>query len=337
MKRVFQEIKVYDGSKLIITFPYIGDIAIETDKNTFTDTAVIRLPRKTFTKGDKLTDYISVGNRIVIKYGYLKYKDITEFEGYIVSISNKTVIEIKVEDKAFLYKTEVLETKVFRNVKLSEIIGYYYKDEYISIDANIGDWVVNKNSTLIDLFDELRNKLGILSYWQNGILYVGAETKKDGKTIIFNVKENVPKGSDSIETNRPTDVGVVSYGISPQKDGSKIERYAYYKDATRTTIIVSETKPKGTINTMNIRNLTLSSLIDLIKRRLPNLYTNVTSGTIQTFGVPTVEHGDYAKVLNTNNKDIQGVYNITGVSKSFSVSGGIKQTAKIGLKVKNIS
>ena len=328
------DIRVYSNGAFILKFPYIASVSIESSKNSYTDTAELTFTDKIFKNGNRITDYISVGNKIVIQLSYESYpEEVTTFSGYVVEISTTENTTIKLEDEAFLYKTAVITPKVFKNTTLKDLISYYYKDTFYSADVEIGDWVVNKNATLINLFDELRSKLGMLCYWQNSILYVGAEITRTGRTIIFNVNENVPYGTDDIKTTRPEDSGVVSYGLSQQKNGTKIERYAYYSDATRSKIITTSVKPIGTINELKLPNITQTKLDYWIKRRLPNLYTNTNTGQITTFGVPVIEHGDFAKVIDGKKTDVSGIYGIIGVTKIFSPSEGFKQTAKIGLKV----
>jgi len=333
-----QNITVYKKGKLVFTFPFITSCNISSSRENFTDTAILEFPRKTYTDNRTVLDFINVGDSIKIELGYSGYLEKTVFEGYISKIKNDTSIIIKVEDDAFIYKSQIIEPKVFKKTTLKEILTFYYKGVFVTTNADIGTWIVNENVTLIDMFDELRQKLGVLSYWQNGILYVGAEIeKRASKIVVFDINKNVPTDTDNIQLEGSDDIGVISCGISTQKNGKTIKRYAYYKDAAHTEIITTSIKPLGSINTMKRPNLTQSKLDYWIIRRLPNLYTNINLGDITTFGIPVFEHGDLAKVINSKDKGVNGVYDIVGVDKTFDTSTGYKQTAKIGLKIKNIS
>lgn len=313
--------------------PYIESVVINESKKNFTNTATILIPKKTALRAKKISDYISVGDTVNISLSYSNQYETRNFSGYVTDISVKRNTEIKIEDEAWLYKSSVVDPRVFRDVKLDDLISYYYTGSKIVADAEIGDWVVNKNATFIDILDEIRQKLGLLSYWQDGTLYVGAEIQTSGRTVLFDINRNVPEGSDSIKTVQSRDVGVISAGTSPQNDGSVIERYAFYSGPAQERIEVTSDRPtNGAISQMSIPGITQDRLDELIKRRLPNLYTTKTSGSITTFGSPVVKPGDFARVVNAKEPQTEGEYSINTVKTTFDVNNGYKQTVEVGRK-----
>lgn len=336
MKRLIQKIQIWDfvTKSLKLEFPTITDVSIETSRLNFTDTADVYFVERVYDQNKKISDLINRGDRIVIQLGYFDTGLINEFDGYVTEIIPTSPVQLKCQDEMYLLKQQTLETKVFKNVNLKELVTYYYKGNTVILNAPIGIWVVGHNSTIVDLFDELKQKLGILTYFQDKILFCNAELIKEPEKIItFNVNENVPLDSDQFQTDKQGNFNLVVHGLSPQKNGTKIERFAYYKDITRQEIVIISDKPDGVLNLVKVGNITQSKLDELITQRLPKLYEGTTSGEIQTFGSPTFKHGDRAKVINSSNPSNDGTYDILGITKTFSVSDGYKQNAKTGLKI----
>jgi len=333
--RLFQEITITDQNtgKDKLRFPLVNSIDIKTSKLSFTDTCTIILPQRTRRVNQKITDLINIGDPILVKLGYFPYL-YTEFSGYIAKINPDSPMVLICEDQAFQGKISSLGAVYQKDTTYRKLLTAIYSGTFRTIEANIGTWSINQNATLIDVLDELRQKLGALCYWQDGILYVDYELEKDPeKTVIFDIQKNVPAGSDQLEIQKATDLKTISYGISPQKDGTKIELYAYYKDAAGSEIIVSENKPAGTLNKFSIPNVSKATLEDLIKRRLPNLFYTGATGNITTLGAPTFKHGDRAAVYDRRLTDRNGIYDILEVQKIFNTFQGYKQTATLGQKV----
>jgi hypothetical protein len=341
MKRLINRIGIYDQTtglaKLI--FPSIVNVEIVSSRFEFTDTATVEFSELTYQQNNKISDLIKKGDRIVIELGYFEKNDenygyITEFDGYVSEIIPTSPIQLKCQDEMYILKQDMIETKVFKSTNLKELISYYYKGETVIDNADIGDWVIGRNSTLVDVFDELKSKLGILTYFQNKVLYCNAELiKKHEKTVLFDINENVPIDTDQISIENQGNYKLVVHGLSPQKNGTKVERFCYYKDIGRTQVEVSSDKPEGVLNLVEIPNITQAELDNLIKKRLPKLYEGVTSGEIQTFGQPSFKHSDRAVIRNSKDESVNGTFDIVGVIKRFGVSGGYKQTAKIGLRI----
>lgn len=339
MKRLIQNIIIYDRNtkRAKFEFPTIIRVEIKKSRLEFTDKATVLFKELIYEKNKKMSDLINKGDRIVIKLGYFD-KDaedfglITEFDGYISEILPKSPIELSCQDGMYLLKQDTIETKIFRDTTLKELISYYYKDEIKIIDAKIGTWEIGANSTLVDVFDELKQRLGFLTYFQDGILHCNYELKKTpNKVIIFDNNENVPIDSENIEISKQDNFNLVVYAISPQKNGTKIERYGYYDN--KKNIKISSIKPKGVLNEMKIFGVSQSDLDDLIKIRLPRLYEGITGGETKTFGFPSFNHSDQAEIINSKIDSNNGVYDITEVTKSFDVSEGYFQVAQIGLKI----
>lgn len=338
MLRLDQNIVIYDQNTRLpkLGFPFLTDVEMKSSREAFTDTAVVKLPQRTRRVNRKISDLINIGDLIDIYLGYYDPLDTLnlEFSGYVSSINPDSPMILTCEDEAFKYKQDSVGPLKLENTSLLILLTLIYPLEKVVFDAKIGTWTIDENATLIDVLDELRNKLGILSYWKRGILYCNAELLNvPEKTVLFDVQKNVPSGTDNIMVQKANDMKTISHGISQQKDGTKNEVFSYYSDASGKIIVSTPIKPKGTLNTLKIPELSLVELTKLTEQRLPKLFYTGAKGTIQTFGSPSFSHGDLAAVRDARLNDRNGIYQINEVVKTFGVSTGFKQTANLGIKV----
>jgi hypothetical protein len=318
-----------------IFLPFISSVEINSARVDITETAEIRFPQKTYLQNKKVLDYIQVNDEVKIYLGYLKYALSLEFSGFIKTITPGTETVLKCENLAFKFKKLPIEKKTFKNAKLSEILEYYYKDPINFIDTDVGTWIINKNVTFIKLLNELKNKFSFYAYFQGDKLFVNYDLVKEAeRTILADVERNVVLNGIKIKSLDKTDFSPFVHGISEQADGSKIELYSKYNDLG--DIIVETIKPEeGAENLFEIPGLSEEALSDLIKTRLENLYQTGGTGTVLTFGFPSVIHGDKVEIRNSKTLDENGVYQITGIKKTLTVANGFKQTISVGKKLSN--
>jgi hypothetical protein len=315
-----------------IFLPFVNAVDISSARKDITETAEIRFPQKVYLQNRLVTDYIQVNDGVKIYLGYKKYSLSLEFSGFIKSVSPGTETVLKCENSAFKLKKIPLEKKTFKDTTLSEILSYYYTDPINLVDADIGTWIINKNVTFIKLLDELKKKFSFFAYFQGDELFVNYDLIKEPQsTIIADVEQNVVLNGIKIKSLEKTDFSPFVHGISEQPDGETIELYAKYNDLG--DVIVQKNEPEGTENLFEIPGLSEAALSDLIKTRLKNLYQTGGSGTVLTFGYPSVLHGDRIEIRNSRILDDNGLYQITGVKKTFRVSDGYKQTISIGQKL----
>lgn len=335
MLRKQSEIIIFDREtgKAKFNFNIVTSVVIEKDRNSFTDTCEIVFPNRLRRK-DNLVDNIKIGDKISVKLGYFPNL-IQEFEGYISFTDKNSPLVIKCEDASFLLKRKSLPATTLKQTTITELIETFYEGETNILDAEIGDWRVSQNATLINVLDQLRSKLGVLSYFRNGILNINTEFLDDPNrnVTLIDVQRNVVQGSDNLKFQEDTDIGVISHGVSIQRDGTKIEVFATYKDnLPDNEIVVDDLQPIGVLNTIKIPDLSKSSLTELVKMRLPKLFYTGATGDIKTFGFPSIDHGDTITLVNRRIPEVDGNYRIIKVKKEYSVSAGYKQTLTLGLK-----
>lgn len=303
---------------------------IDSDRNKFTETAILTLPNNLSGDSKKVTDYINQNDEIEINLGYAPDTKLI-FKGYVSEIDPNNPTTIKCENEAWTWKQKSLKAFNGRNLKISTLLDGVGFDGALKLGADpiIGDWAVEKNTTVLNILEELRSKFGILSYWRkDGVLYIAEDFDKVGDSLNFSFQYNIINASLNV-VNNAGDIQPISHGVSIQKDNTKIERYAYYDDGKA---IVSSTQPSGILNTMSINNISESALDSLILRRLPLLRSNGITGSFTAFGEPMAVHGDSANVIDARIPEREGLYKIQRVETSFGV-GGYRQIIELDRKL----
>ena len=330
---------IYDQTTLQpkLRFPFATEVVISTSRNNFTDTCRIVLPQRTRRVNKKISDLIQVGDIVDVFLGYKPELNL-EFQGYVNAINPDSPMVLECEDLSFKYKNKSIgQDYVLKDTTFRELISTIYDREFLTTNDNIGTWKISKNATVVDVLDSLKKVFGTPSYWQDNILYVNYEfAKQPEKTILFDVQKNVPLGSDNIDVNVQTNLSIISHGVSPQKDGTINEAFAYYENNSGKVIRVTANRPEGVLNTLKFPNLTQETLEQRVKERLPRLYYAGVSGDITGIS-PSFKHGDRLAIRDRRITDKNGIYDVPEVTKMFGVGYGFKHLAKAGLKLEDFS
>ena len=322
-----------DQVKFNITL--VSEVQIISDRSTYTDTAKITFPNKLRSRSGAI-DRINIGDRVDIYLGYFP-RLIKEFTGFINYVGRDSPLVIELEDHSFLLKRISLPATNFFNTTIREVIERFYDGETNIVDADIGDIRIAENATLAKVLDLFKSKYGILSFFRDGVLNINGDLTTDNRARVYevNVQKNVPIGTDNLQFQKNSDLSIISHGVSIQRDGTKIELFAYYQDnVLNNDIVVTDIKPIGVLNTLKVPNLSRSALEALIKKRLPLLFYTGVSGDISTFGYPSMRHGDTAQIIDQRTPEKNGFYRINAVTKDFNNSVGYKQKIKLGLKTR---
>lgn len=323
-----------DTGKSKFRFDIVTAVEIVTNRATYTDTATLTFPNRLRRK-ENLIDKINIGDKVVINLGYFPNL-VKEFEGFISFIEKNSPLVLQLEDASFQLKRKSLPATTLKDTTLVKLIGEFFDGETNILDTEIGDWRIAQNATMINILDELRSKFGILSNFKDGVLNVNTELidNNEDSEMFINVQQNVQQGSDDLNFQKDTDIGVISHGLSLQKNGTKIQVFAIFKDnLPDNEIVVSTLQPIGVLNTLKVPDLSLEALTKLVKQRLPKLFYTGVTGKITTFGAPTIKHGDIAHLIDERTPERNGKYKVNAVTKNYNNQVGYKQTITLGLKV----
>ena len=311
--------------------PAIIDIKIESGQDLLLDFASIEFfGSKKDTKGKKILDFIKNGDKVEIKLGYNDNLT-TYFKGFLTQIATGgDKVRLDCLDEGYAYAN--LSTTKYYNVKkttFKKLLNLIAPEIPLNvIDAEIGDWEIQKDVQIFEVIDEIKKKIGVYPYFRNGILTMGVVDINATFTADF--QKNCPSsgGDSKIEVSFGLNAGTHVKGVSRGVINNKTAIItSYYSDKG-----VSSSKPSGTtIGTIEIPNLTLEELNELLKIKYESLNTKGLVGEITTYGEPRIEHGMICQIKDRYRSDINEnqVY-INTVLTVFNPSEGFKQKGKLG-------
>ena len=340
-------------------FDFVTECEIVSTWDTLTDICTINLPKNVVFKrdGEVLTNIIggddaifNAGDQVVVKAGYdgeLK----TRFMGRLMDVKPRRPLELICEDEMYILKQSFIDRTI--NLKkttlralIDELLLYvdiFLPDDFRIIqDIEIGDVTV-KNTSVAKVFDWLRRKLGIVTYFRpnfdenndpapilvSGLAYdtddnygIKREVNDQGVTTISSSGLNSDKqvkfvfgkniiSDDDLEIRRDDNQKILVIGKSKQSDN---------------TVLVSEAGDRGgEVQLINFPELTQDQLDQFVQDRLSKIKYTGFSGSFNAFLEPATFHGD---VVNYNNSDIpekNGVYLVKLVRTTIGTSNGGKQ------------
>lgn len=330
-----------DGTE--IAFNFCNAFEISESYENLTDTAKIIVPQKLDLEGVNLfagaNPVFIRGDKVKIEAGYYPNSQLL-FSGYINKIHAKIPIEIECEDEMFLLKqytvnypskvgliTRSKRGKLLKhpkvipfNVKLDELLDYMLPDTpYKAIDnIDLGSFRA-KNATPAQVLDKLKSEYGLFSYFVNGTLQVGFANDASNTNEADIQMEQAVINADDLEYRTADQVKIKVKAISMMPDNSKIE--------------VEVGDPDGDQRTIHKYNLNEADLKKVAEKWLKEYKYTGFVGDLLTFGEPYLTHGDRVKITSKKLPERDGTYLVKGVKRSFTVSGGYRQSLTLGVKI----
>lgn len=286
---------------------------------------MIALPKSLhFYQGDQLKPiesikgFIKTGDKIKIELGYDRVL-VTDFEGYVSRSPRPTIpYEIDCEDEMWQLKRKQVDVSL-RDATVEQIIraaapGY----EVNCTDEFYGDFSMLQ-STPVKIFDELKKRAGLYTFFRNGVLVCGKVYSDENlPEVVANYKfgENVIEST--LQFVESEDVKLKIYGTSKQPDGS---------------VIRAEIGEDGG----DIQRI--ESNVDFTKKQLENWiknrYERVKAsggydGQIESFGFPFVRHGQTIRVVDDIYEKRDTKHFADEIEVKVSPSGGYRRIIEVG-------
>lgn len=331
-KQIIHEITI-DGK----TIPLVTNCTIKTSRNSFTDTAEILVPNRLSDRNKKISDLIVKGSPVTIKLGYAP--DLTtEFEGFVSNVIPDRLCLIKCEDQSYNLKRQSIgKDIILKSTTLKELISTIYRGETLVFDANIGDWSITKTSTVVDVLAELQDKYKVYSYFRSGVLIVGAQADEtENKEVLCHFQKNLPLNASGYSLREAQDERIIINAKSINRKGEINEVFTYY-DGNPQSIKHDKIKPtSGVINDFFIggqSDITFDQLKKLAELRLEAVTFTGAEGSIVMFGVPSVQHGDIANVIDLEVSEKSNKFSIVTVTKTFGRGIGYRQSLGLGISI----
>lgn len=306
---------------------FVSDLSIDSSWKELTDTCTIRLPRRALLVGARsLPDAVQVGDRVQVQYGYdgaLR----TEFAGYVVGVKTGPPAEIQCEDEMYLLKRKPL-TKAWGAVSLDTLLRYVRDQNGLTFDiqalgaADLGKFTINQ-ATGAQVLDALRKDYGIRCFFRGGVLIAGDPYKatSTAPVHVLAFRQNVV--SNDLQYVRAQDVRLKVRAISHvpgKRKGTRKRLKAEFGDVL-----------DGELRTLNFVGVGQADLEQRAKQELARLRFDGYRGTLTTFGVPAVEHGDVVEIRDPDYPERTGRFSVDKVSKSFG-TGGSRRVITLGPK-----
>ena len=274
-------------------------ISIETRKSfrTFTDTAIVKLPKKlSFRSNGKvdtayepqktIRDYIKTGDVVTIYLGY-DGKLVKTFEGYVArGLEPSVPIVIDIEDEMWKLKRKRVSIS-FKKASLKNIITAIapdYELEIFDID-NLGSFSM-KNTTAVKVLAELKKRYGLYSFFIGKKLIVGrpfsSDIVRNLPIKLYDFKKNVIISSLKYRLSKDIRLNVKAISILPNNTKHEVD----LGDAD------------GDNRTLHFFDLNPTELKKIAKRMLDRFKVDGYEGDITSFGFPIVVPGQRVKIVD---------------------------------------
>jgi hypothetical protein len=305
-------------------FDFVHSVDIKSSFEDLTETAHVKFPRNLSYKGTKLfigdNAIFKRNDKIKIELGY--DPDLKEvFNGYITEVGENCPIELVCQDAMYVLKKKTIKTysksKTTLNALLTDILegtGI----EFEPLDVSLGSFRIT-NATVSKILDELKKDYGLYSYFRDGKLHCGLPSdasKTNTEELAF--EKNIINPED-LKYQLADEISIKVVAISMQDDNSKKQ------------IEVGDTD--GATRTYYTYNATDAALKEFADLKLNAVKYTGYVGTVKTFGEPYLRHGDIVKITGGNYTSRNGNYELTSVSRHFSVNDGYKQDLELGVFV----
>jgi hypothetical protein len=305
-------------------FTYVNEVSINSTWEEFTDTAIIRLPTKLEFNGQPLiagsNSLFKRGDNVEIWLGY-DFDLKREFIGFIADVKPSLPFEIRCED--ILWKLKQTNfTKSYKTVDLKTLISDVIANSGVDApfeaeDIDLGKFRIT-NANAVEVFEELKNTYGIITFAQQGKIYSGLPYKKALQEVQnYNLEINVAD-SNGLTYSRADDKKI------------KVKAISIYPDNTKEEIEFGDTD--GEQRTFNFYDVPKKDLEETAKRELERIKIDGYIGSFTAFGVPYIEHNDVASISSQKTPERQGEYLIKGVETTFGVNG-FRRVIKLDRKV----
>lgn len=298
--------------------------------DNFSDTATIKFPAITTLKRDGDT-YERLQTGLQFKEGmsvgiYAGYdgKNDLRFTGFIRRINFTIPVEIECEGYSYQLRKKLDFTKSYTNSTVKKILSDLIEGTDITLSNAIPDIpipkVTFKNVSGTQVLDWFKDKCLLTVYFNRNELYVGALQLEAKGTKKFRLGWNVIKDNE-LKFNDQKEFADVRIEVGGRDKKGKHKR-----------------EGSGTMNSQVKRMRSAitdpATLKKIADQKRSELVNRGYEGSITAFLIPSVEPGMAAHIDDTKYQERQGLYFITGVSGSFSTSGG-RQKIKIGNSLGN--
>lgn len=293
-----------------------NSVQIESGWKFLTDKAHIVLPRKVkdFDR-QKVRELFRKGDPVIISLGY-DQKLRTEFKGYITHVAADIPITIKCEDEMWKLKQQPVNISLKSTTLkgfLKQIVSGYAVD---AMDIDLGP-VRYAKSTVAQVLEQLKEKYSLYSYMDGTTLKVGkVYADNTGAAIPLHLERDVV--NQSLNYKHKEDVRIRIEAVSTLSGGKKLK--------------VTVGDDDGEQRQLSYYGIEVEAeLVKLAQLDLKKYKVDGFDGSVTTFGIPVVQHGDKVALTSELYPDRNGTYYVEEVRVAFG-ENGYRRQLKLGEK-----
>lgn len=291
----------------------LSSVTINSSVEILADTATITLPSMIHGLPYDLEAKIKRGSKVRIDLGYNDYF-VKEFEGFVRSISLNNPSKIECEDQMYLFRKEIKPT-VFVKKNVNDILtyvcgqigGFSYKSNP-ELSGMIYDKFTVQSATGYEVLQSLKEQFLINIYIEKNVLRAGLKYTERLGTVTLDFTKNIQ--AESLDFLQSTDVKV-QVKIKGQGKDNKVS--ADVQVGTAGGVV------RQLPNRLNITDR--ATLEKIAKEELKRLSYSGYRGDLTTWGVPFVQRGYNAKIIDKDYPAREGVYFVKSVNTDFSIAG----------------
>jgi hypothetical protein len=318
---------------------------------------------------------IQRGDKITVELGYTWFdgiKDVNElnkeFEGFVVRVFTDTPVRVECEDKMFLLKQLTPKPKIYLNkdynietmikemVSATKTKNKKHQSEIdklkvrVSIKTQIGDFY-SENETISQVLARLRKDTHTNSYIRGNELRCSAivyypEDQKDiylgrprNRVWNFDFNKNIIDNDLEYKLKEDINLHIKAISINKVELNTTTKKGKPKKVEKRLSVIVPDNNylsGSETITRHFYDIQTVDELRKLATLQLNRIWLTGLKGSFETFGLPSVRHGDIAKMQSLRLKEQNGIYLIKSVTKTFGING-YRQNIELDTKLTSIT
>lgn len=303
----------------------VSSVEILSTWKELSDKCTIELPTRGVVKSKdtqtavRLDKVFETGMKVTVELGYNGNLR-TEFVGYVSEIQPGITVKLECEDEAYQLKRQKIDDVIHKKITLTNLLKSVYPKIKVSNSIphiDIENLKV-QNATRASVLQELADKYGLAVYFRLGVLYVGlAYADRIAHGTRYEIFKNV-----------------IEEDLKYLKEGDvRLKIQAVSKLPNNKTIKVEVGDPDGEQRTIKLNNAqSKDSLKQLAEAELKRYKYEGYRGTITTFGLPYVQHGETVEVNDPRYEERKGLYVTDSVKTKFGTSG-FRREIEIAIKV----
>ncbi|CAA0260564.1 conserved hypothetical protein [Tenacibaculum maritimum] len=289
----------------------VSSVRIKRSRKTIGNTAIIKLPN--YRK--QLDSEINVGDPVLIKLGY-DGNLVTEFTGYVSSVSPKSPLEIQCEDQIWKLKQQQV-TKSWKQTSLHQVLKYLIPNTEIECqDIEMSPFRLNKVNKA-EALAKIKSDFGLDAFFRKGKLYVGfAYNERNTPVVKYHFQENAQVHQLVYKKKNSVKLKVKAISILP--------------DNTRITVELGD--KDGDQRTLHYYNKTAADMNVLAKEHIKQMKYDGYRGAFKSIGgVPFVDHSMIVDLEDNKYVNRAGSYFVDQVITTYDTNG-YKRVITLGKK-----